>query len=126
DSRPVRGVAMALEQPQAAADHGKKIVDVVDDDLRRVRYRPHPLPPAQSERATRVGPRAGVAQNPRDLAVGPDQRDLDAAGRNEAGTAMADAPHPCGERTLHPKRDAGPVHEDDDILPRPALDRAGE
>ena len=89
------GIALALEQPQAAADHGEKVVDVVDDELSHVGYRPHPLPPARGDRATRVGPRVSVATNPRYLAVGPDERDLRAPGRNDAATAIADAPHPC-------------------------------
>jgi hypothetical protein len=104
DGFSVRGIALALERPQAAADHGEKVVDVVDDELRHLRYRPPPLLPARGDRATRVGPRASVAQNPRYLAVGPDERDLHAPGRNDAATAIADAPHPCAGRTLHSKR----------------------
>jgi hypothetical protein len=93
---PRRFAALALEQPQAAADHGEKVVDVVDDELRDVRYRPHPfpLPPASGDPAMRGGPRA-VAQDPRDLAVGPDDQDLHAPRRDEAATAIADATHPA-------------------------------
>jgi hypothetical protein len=94
DGFSVRGIALALERPQAAADHGEKVVDVVDDELRHLRYRFPPLLPARGDRATRVGPRASVAQNPRYLAVGPDERDLHAPGRNDAATAIADAPAP--------------------------------
>ena len=79
----------------------------------------------RGDRATRVGP-ASVAQNPRYLAVGPDERDLHAPGRNDAATAVADASHPCAERTLHSKRDAGAVHEYDDILHWRAFCRTGE
>src|SRR5215472_5140416 len=42
--------------------------------------------------------------------------------RDEAATAIADAAHPCAERTLRSKCDAGAVHGD--ILQRPAFDRA--
>jgi hypothetical protein len=48
----------------AAANHGQKVIDVVDDELRHVHYRPHPRPPASGDRASRVGPRAEVAKNP--------------------------------------------------------------
>jgi hypothetical protein len=67
-----------------------------------------------------------VAPDPRDLAVGPDERDLHAPGRDEAATAIADATHSCAERTLHSKCDAGVVRKYDDILQRRAFDRARE
>ncbi|WP_136624304.1 hypothetical protein [Bradyrhizobium centrolobii] len=121
----MRGIVLAFEQPQAAVDYGEKVVNVVDDQLRYVRYRLHRLPPARSDRATRVGPRVGAAQNPRDLTVGPDERDLHAPGRKEAATAIADASHSCAERTPRSKRDASAVHEHDDILQRRIFDRAG-
>jgi hypothetical protein len=38
------------------------MVDVVDDELRHVRYRPHPQPSAGGDCASRVGPRAGAAK----------------------------------------------------------------
>jgi len=44
----------------------------------------------------------------------------------EAATAIADATYSCAERTLHSKRDAGAVHEHDDVLQRRAFDRAEE
>src|SRR6516225_4372341 len=51
-------VVLALEQPQAAADHGEKVVDVEDDELCHVRYRPHRLPPpaATAPRESDRGP----------------------------------------------------------------------
>lgn len=60
DALSVRGIALALELPQAASDHSEKVVDVVDDELRYVHNRHHPHPTACGDRATRVGPRAGV------------------------------------------------------------------
>jgi hypothetical protein len=65
------------------------------------------------------------AQDSGDLAVAPDERNLHAL---DAMTPLpiADAPHPHAERTLHSQRDAGAVHEYDDILQRRAFDRAGE
>jgi hypothetical protein len=53
DGLSVRGIALALEQPQAAVDHGEKVANVVDDELRHVRYRPHPLPPVGGRSARR-------------------------------------------------------------------------
>src|SRR6516162_8108533 len=109
DSFSVRGIARALEQPQAASDHGEKVVDVVEHELRHVRYRPHSLPLARGDRATRIGPRAGVAQNPRDLALGPDERNLHAPGRDDAAAVIADAPHPRAECARYSERDAGAI-----------------
>jgi len=126
DGLSVCGIALALKQPQAAADHSEKVVDVVDDELRRVRYRPHPLRPAGREHAARVGPWSGPAQNPGDLAVTPDERNLHAPGHNEAAAVIADAPYPRAECALYSKRDAGAVREHDDILQPRALDRTGE
>jgi hypothetical protein len=125
DGLSVRGTALALRQPQTAPDHGEKVIDVVDDERRQVRYRPHlARPPAAT--APRVSDRrAGVAQSSRDLAVGPGERDFQVPGRHEAATAIAHATRPCAERTRHSKRDAGVVHEHDDILRRRAFDRAG-
>jgi hypothetical protein len=126
DGLSVPSIALALEQTQATPDNGEKVIDVVDDEPRRVHYRPHPRPPASGGSTSRVGPRTGVAQNPRDLAVGHEELDLHAPGRDEAATTIADAPHPRAERTLHYKRDARAVHEHDDILQRRAFDRARE
>src|SRR5258705_2415186 len=126
DGLSVCGVALALEQPQAAADHSEKVVDVVDHELRHVPDRLRHLRPAGGEHAARVGPWGGPAQDPGDLAVAPDERDLDAPGRDETTVVIADAPHPRAECALYSKRDAGAVREHDDILERRALDQVAE
>src|SRR5437773_6488965 len=126
DGLSVCGVALALEQPQAAANHSEKVVDVVDHELRHVPDRPRPLRPAGVEHAAGVGLRGGQTQDPGDLAVAPDERNLHAPGRDEAAAIIADAPHPRAECALYSKRDAGAVREHDDILQRRALDHAGE
>jgi hypothetical protein len=117
----VCGVALALEPPRAAADHSEKVV--LDHELRHVPDRPLPLRP---EHPARVGPWSGPAQDPGDLAVAPDERNLHAPGRDEAAAVIADAPHPRAECALYSKRDAGPVREHDYILQRRALNHAGE
>jgi hypothetical protein len=68
----------------------------------------------------------GQTQDPGDLAVTPDERDLDTPGRDETTDVIADAPHPRAECALYSKRDAGAVREHDDILQRRALDHAVE
>jgi len=84
------------------------------------------LRPAGGEHAARVGPWGGPAQDSGNLAVAPDERNFHAPGRDHAAAIIVDAPHPRAECALHPKRDAGAAREHDDILPRRALDRAGE
>lgn len=44
---------------------------------------------------------------PETLAIGLDERDLHVPRRDDAATAIADAAHPCAERKLRSKRDAG-------------------
>ena len=126
DGLSICGVALALEQPQAVADHSEKVVDVVDHELRHVPDRPRPLRPAGEEHAARVGPWGGPAQDPGDLAVAPDERNLHAPGRDEAAAVIADTPHPRAECPLYSKRDAGAVREHDDILRRRAIDHVEE
>ncbi|BAL08577.1 hypothetical protein BJA01nite_37990 [Bradyrhizobium japonicum] len=98
----------------------------MDDELRRVPGRPLPLRAAGEGHAARAGPWGGSEQDPGDLAVAPDERNLHASGRDNTAAVIADAPHSHTEWALHPKRDTGSVRKHDYILRQMALDLAGK
>ena len=95
----IRRVALALEQPQATADHSEKVVDVVDDELRHVLDCPRVPRLAGDQRAAHVERWHELAQHPGDLAVAVDQRNFHPPGR-DTDTAGAVGSHLRAERVF--------------------------
>nr|WP_246556669.1 hypothetical protein [Bradyrhizobium liaoningense] len=125
DRLTIRDVTLTLEQSQATADHGKEVVNVVDDELRHAAGRSLCLCAASERHAARAGTWGGPKQDPGDLAIAPNERNLYVPRRDDTGAAIADIPTTRARQARQPKCDTGAIRKHDYILWQKALDLMG-